>query len=232
MDLIPEDWRYGETQEFSHNIGLISELNLLMVPFQNISPEEEGELFHAPCPISHDLDTLIFDTLKPMGSERDLENITQSALVFKDAQDIMTRMRNLIILHYKLEHPGIGEILGGSGSLDYKIATDTAIVETLALAHQRVEGGLFEAVETLEIPETPPKIKLTKSQKEVLEKIYKACRMTTFMAHRLNAPYVRVAYLPTKVEAKQINGILGISPHKPDEVVCTYKRLSTPKVNS
>ena len=231
MELIPEDWRYEKSGEFSHNIGIISELNLLMVPFQKVKEGDE-ELFNAPCPFSPELDPIVFNSLNPMGSGRDLEDITKASLAFKDAQDIMMRIRSLLILHYKLDHPRVGEILGGAGSVDYKIAVDTSIPETLALAHMRVEGGLFENMETLELPPNTEKIILTKKQKDTLQKIYKACRMTNFQAHRIQGPYVRTAYLPTKVEEKQINHALGISQDKPDEVVCTYKRLDTEKKSS
>jgi hypothetical protein len=139
---------------------------------------------------------------------------------FKTGEDMMRRLKDLLILYDKVNHPGIGLILGASGATDAQTAVSISIAEHLLLFHSMVEDGLFPEVEPLEM--NHQKISLTPDQRKFFQKIYAACHPST--SHRLTQGFLtHAAFLPTKKECKEIHNALGLEPDAPDVVICTYK---------
>jgi hypothetical protein len=136
----------------------------------------------------------------------------------------MKNLRDLLIAHYAFIHENSGLIFGLSGAGDYLAASKVCICEHIAMAHHHIKGGIDDRIddnnaETQTIEATP-------LQKEVLQRVYRSCKMTTSNAHRFEgAWYTRVAYMPTKDDETRINTLLSIDPHKKNEVICCYKKI-------
>lgn len=214
---------FDSKPEMPEVVGLIPDTMLIPEPFRAIQKGEEEHFFHAPCPIDPALEKIIFESIIPMGSgqnERRFEDVVHKAEMFKTAENMLRRMKDLLIIHDKLNHQGSGLILGASGAGDMEQAVGMAIAEHLLLFHTRVEGGLFPGVEVFETSEK--KITLTLKERALFQKIYAACH--PMMSPRLEGGFfAHVFFLPTAEESKEIHHTLGFAPDTPDVVICTYK---------
>lgn len=232
INLIPEDWRYEHSvideqdPPLPHSIGLIPELELMLVPFQE---HLDPDMFHGPCPLSQALERRIFNAIKSISfdnekGKRSWEIIQKDNQSLLDMRTIMKDLRDLLVAHYSFMHENSGLIFGLSGAGDYLAAAKVCICDQIAMAHHHIQGGIDAAIDDNNTQTQI--IEATPLQKETLQRVYRSCKMTTFNAHRFEgAWYTRVAYAPTKDDEVMINKLLSIDPHKKDEVICCYKKM-------
>ncbi|MBX9976682.1 MAG: hypothetical protein K2X98_00330 [Alphaproteobacteria bacterium] len=232
LELIPQDWHYEQLvieehdPSLSHSIGLIPDLGLMLIPFQDYL---DTDMLQGPCPLEPAMEMRIFNTIKSIGFDneagsRSWESIQKTIQSPTDIYAIMKNLRDLLVAHYSFMHENSGLVFGLSGAGDYLAASKVCLCDHIALAHYHIKGGIDERIDdnnadTQTIDATP-------LQKEVLRLVYRSCTMTTCNAHRFEgAWYTRVAYMPTKEDETRINTLLSIDPHKKDEVICCYKKI-------
>lgn len=195
-----------------------------IVPYE-ADPQEP--LFNAPCPIDTNLQKDVNARMLPIGFEGEADKRPWQSIISiiessRSWSSIHAKLRELVMLLLKLQSPTIYKLMGVSEAVDLLEITKTAICDEIALVHHRVKNGIdpllgqdFTDHQTLE---------LDKHEHLLLEVMYRSCRMAASNAFRYGqATFTRVAFEPSPEDWPLILKGLAIDPHKPGEMVCTYK---------
>jgi hypothetical protein len=195
-----------------------------IIPYE-ANPQEP--VFNAPCPMDTALQKDVNTRMLPIGFEgeagkRPWQSIVSIIESSRSWSSIHTKLRELVMLLLKLQSPAIYKLMGVSEAVDLLEITKTAICDEIALVHHRVQNGIdpllgqdFTDHQTME---------LDKHERILLEVMYRSCRMAASNAFRYGqATFTRVAFEPSPNDWPLILKGLAIDPHKPGEMVCTYR---------
>jgi hypothetical protein len=188
---------------------------------------------NGPCPVNQAVLSDIYERTKSIGfngenDKRLWADILKRIETPTPLSTFKTRLRQFIILLEKLQMENTHFLFGLSESVDLKAATRIAICDEIALIHYHIKGGIDPAIDNAEYLDTQ-KLEISREDRILFEVMYRACRMTTFDAHRQQGPFTRAAYFPTEDEKALIHAALNIKTDQPNEMICTYTSRTSVK---
>lgn len=202
--------------------------NNLLVDYQE-QPQEP--YLHGPCPINSKIQKEIYKRCLPIGFEDELnkrqwKSIIESIEQEKSIDIFKQNLKSFILTLIKLQHPQAHQFMGVSERVDLLAFTRIAICDEIAILHFHVKEGIDPNID--EVYSKNSSIILPKQERTLFETFYKSCRMTATNSYRFDSSlFIRAAFYPTSQDWNLILKSLSIDPKRPNETVCTYKKILT-----
>jgi hypothetical protein len=198
----------------------------LLVEYQE---DPQDPYFHGPCPISPKIQKEIYHRCLPIGFEnepnkRQWQSIIESLEEKNTIGSFKQNLREFVLVLIKLEHPHAYQLLGLSERGDLLAYTRVAICDEIAILHHHVKDGIDSVID--EISNKNPTLIPLKHDRSLFEVFYRSCRMTTINSFRFDSSlFTRSAFYPSSQDWNLILKALEVDPKRPNEGVCTYKKL-------
>ncbi len=199
--------------------------NNLLVDYQE-NPQEP--YFNGPCPISDKIQKDIYNRCLPIGfdnesNKRQWQSIIEALEEKNTIEKFKQKLREFVLVLIKLEHPQAYKLLGLSERGDILACSRVAICDEIAILHHHVKDGIDSVID--EISNKSPTLIPLKHDRSLFEVFYRSCRMTTINAFRFDGLFTRSAFYPSSQDWNLILKALDVDPKRPNESVCTYKKL-------